>query len=178
MFHLRMYIKKMNIFFLHWSPRRAAELHCDKHVIKMIIESAQMLYCAHWVIDSSVLPSTAYKKAHTNHPCSIWVRKSLSNYLWLCSLGIWLCKEYQYRYGEHKLHKTEAHIYWLYTHPPNIPDVGLTTPAQAMPDEYKHLDPITAYHTFYRESKLKQRGIVKYTKREFPDFLSNGGTVC
>jgi len=161
----------MNIFLLDWNPRMAAQYHCDKHVIKMIIETAQMLYSAHWSLNSP-LPVGAYKLAHKNHPCSIWVRQSISNYMWLCSLGIWLCREYKHRYGEHKTHKTEAHILWLLHNPPiGIPYLKMTTPAQAMPDEYKNSDPIKAYQKFYLESKYKQRDIVKYTNRPFPDFL-------
>jgi hypothetical protein len=163
---------RMNIFFLSRNPRIAAQLHCDKHVIKMIIESAQMLYSAHWMLNPENLPPNAYKLAHKNHPCSIWVRQTLSNYYWLCSLGHWLCKEYQYRYGENKQHKTQAHIEWLIENPPKSILFGdLTYPAQAMPDEYKQEDPILAYQIFYIESKMKKRCIVQYTRREWPEFL-------
>lgn len=172
----------MNIFFLSLNPKEAARLHCDKHVVKMIIETAQLLYSAHWILDPEDLPEFAYKLAHKNHPCSMWVRKSLTNYLWLCSLGWWLCKEYQYRYGDHKTHKTESHIEWLLYNPPKSITIGpFTNPAQAMPDEFKHADTITAYRTYYIESKLKQRDIVRYTRREWPEFLinskSNGGDI-
>lgn len=160
----------MNIFFLSLNPKEAAMLHCDKHVVKMIIESAQLLYSAHWMIGST-LPANAYKLAHKNHPCSIWVRQSLTNYMWLCSLAWWLCKEYQFRYGEHKIHKTEQHVLWLMQNPPNLPFVEFTTPAQAMPDQFKQENVIEAYKTFYIESKLKERGIVNYTKRDWPIFL-------
>ena len=147
-------------------------MHCDKHVVKMIIETAQMLYSAHWVLNPEGLLPTAYKLAHKNHPSSIWARDSLSNYLWLASLGLWLCKEYRHRYGEQKTHKTEDHILWLFQNPPKgIPIYGLTIPNQAMPDEYKQDDPILAYQLFYRESKFKQRHIVNYTKRDWPEFL-------
>ena len=161
----------MNIFLLHWNPRVAAQYHCDKHVIKMILETAQLLYSVHWMLNSP-LPANAYKLSHKNHPCAIWARQTLTNYLWLCSLGWWLCKEYQYRYGETKVHKTESHIVWLLeNHPVNIPFLAMTPPAQAMPDAYKQEDPIQAYRTYYLESKLKERGIVTYTKRPKPYFL-------
>ena len=164
----------MNIFFLSICPKEAAHMHCDKHVVKMIIETAQMLYSAHWMLSPDYVPTTAYRLAHKNHPCSIWVRTSLDNYMWLCSLGIHLCHEYQHRYGEHKRHKTQDHIEWLIANPPiEIPSIGMTMPAQAMPDEYKQDDPILAYRTFYIESKLKKRNIVKYTKRDWPEFLLN-----
>jgi hypothetical protein len=162
----------MNIFFLSFSPREAARLHCDKHVVKMILETSQLLYSAHWILNPEGLNENAYKLAHKNHPCSIWVRTSLSNYMWLASLGFWLCREYQYRYGEHKLHKSEAHILWLLNNPPNsIPYMEFTPPALAMPIEYKKEDPVESYKLYYIESKLKIRNIVKYTKREWPEFL-------
>lgn len=160
----------MNIFFLYKNPRKAAEAHCDKHVVKMIIETAQLLYSAHWMTNSPLLPN-AYKLAHKNHPSAIWTRESLTNYLWLCSLGWWLCKEYQFRYGENKIHKSEEHIVWLLNNPPNLPFIDMTPIRLAMPDEYKTSDAIEAYRTFYIESKLKKRNIVKYTKRQPPEFI-------
>ena len=161
----------MNIFFLDWNPKEAAKYHCDKHVVKMILECAQLLYCAHWVLTPSRVPESAYKKTHINHPCSIWVRESIENYEWLCELAIALCNEYTYRYA--KLHKTQKHIEWLIRNPPfNIPAVHKTPVRLAMPDEYKNEDPIESYRMFYRESKMKQRGIVNYTKRDWPEFLS------
>lgn len=168
----------MNIFFLSRNPRRAAKLHCDKHVVKMILETAQLLYSAHWVLNPEGLHESPYKLAHRNHPCAIWVRSSITNYMWLASLGWWLCKEYQYRYGQHKTHKTEDHILWLLNHlPEDIPILPMTSPVLAMPDEYKQDDPILAYQTYYIESKLKQRGIVKYTRREWPLFLIKSQNV-
>lgn len=162
----------MNIFVLHRHPRLAAKRHCDKHVVKMILETAQLLYSAHHVLGPGELPEGAYKKSHANHPCAIWVRESLANYLWLAQLGWYLCKEYQYRYGETKIHKTERHIVWLRLNPPpTIPDGPQTRFRQAMPDDYKDHDPVVAYQTYYRESKLRERGIVKYTRREWPEFL-------
>lgn len=169
----------MNIFFLSRSPKQAARLHCDKHVVKMIIETAQLLYSSHWVLNPEGLNENAYKIAHKNHPCAIWVRQSISNYMWLASLGYWLCKEYQYRYGEQKIHKSEAHIIWLLNNPPkSIPNTDFTAPALAMPDEYKKEDLIESYKLYYIESKLKQRNIVKYTKREWPDFLIYQKVYC
>lgn len=169
----------MNIFLLHLNPKIAAEHHCDKHVVKMILETAQLLYCAHHVLDAELLqeqnitlPEKAYKKTHPNHPCAIWVRESIINYMWLAELGWYLCKEYQYRYGEHKVHKTERHIEWLMKNPPiGIPYVPATPFRQAMPPEYKRDDPIEAYRVYYKESKMNVRKIVKYTRRPPPAFL-------
>lgn len=160
----------MNIFFLHWNPEIAAKYHCDKHVVKMILETAQMLYSVHWVLELD-LPDNAYKLAHKNHPCSIWARTSLSNYLWLCSLGLSLCNEYTFRYD--KIHKTQSHIEWLFNNPPKFEITNLTLPALAMPLEFKSKDIIKSYRLFYIESKLKDRKIVNYSKREWPKFLLN-----
>jgi hypothetical protein len=163
----------MNIFYLHVLASKAAEYHCDKHVVKMILETAQLLYSAHWELAPTGIPEGAYRKTHVNHPCAIWVRESLSNYRWLADLGYWLCREYRYRYGD-KTHKTEAHILWLRANPPaGLVDIGATPPRQAMPDEYKHPDPVVAYRIYYVENKLMLRGIVKYTRRKYPSFLSN-----
>jgi hypothetical protein len=159
----------MNIFLLHWNPRIAATWHCDKHVVKMIIESAQMLYCAHWVMSPDKLPAFAYKKAHVNHPCTIWVRESYENYMWLSALAWELCREYTHRYG--KIHKTQSHIEWLISNSPTIPKNGLTDFRLAMPDDFKRTDPVDAYRTYYREVKLKQKQILEYTRRPWPEFL-------
>jgi hypothetical protein len=156
----------MNIFFLSFNPRIAAEHHCDKHVVKMILETAQLLYTAH-----EVLPPGGYKKTHLNHPCAIWTRESQDNYIWLCQLGMALCVEYTFRYG--KIHKTQAHIEWLTANVPVLPQVGVTEIRQAMPIEYKRPNPVEAYQAYYRENKFKLRGIVAYSKREAPAFLSS-----
>ena len=155
----------MNIFFLSLNPTEAARLHCDKHVVKMILETAQLLYTAHWVYESP-LPEAAYRKTHPNHPSARWVRESLVNYRWLCSLGIALCEEYTYRYG--KVHKTEHHLRWLTANTPtNLVDVGWTLPRLAMPDEYKDKDPVVAYRRYYMGAKVR---LLSYTKRPTPTF--------
>jgi hypothetical protein len=160
----------MNIFLLSFNPKEAAEYHCDKHVVKMILETAQLLYTCHWMLNPEGLPENAYKKCHINHPCAIWTRQSLSNYKWLCQLGKYLCEEYTFRYG--KIHKTQSHLLWLMQNPPvSLIDTGITEIRLAMPDEYKRANPVEAYRTYYYENKLKVRGIVKYTKRGYPKFL-------
>lgn len=162
----------MNIFFLHFNPQICAKMHVDKHVIKLILESAQML-CTTWhVIDPEhKLYTPPYKIAHKNHPCTIWVRSSVDNYNWLCNLGIELCLEYTYRYG--KIHKSESIIRELAKLTPPLPEIGFTTPAQAMPDIYKEINnPIDAYRTYYFFDKhhiLSWKG--KINGREIPDWI-------
>ena len=166
----------MNIFFLSYNPEQCAKYHCDKHVVKMILETAQLLYTCLWVtsdddtfiIDAPLNKSGkhGYRKSHVNHPSSKWVRHSLRNYEWLCRLGIELCKEYTYRYG--KTHSTQKHLEWLSEFQPNIPDIGFTEPLLAMPDEYKSDNAITSYHTYYINDKKE---FAKWTKRDIPKWF-------
>ena len=86
----------MNIFYLHNDPRIAAKYHCDKHVVKMILESAQMLSTAHRIIDKSD-DDILYREAYKNHPSTIWVRSGLYHYKWLQSLFNSLGKEFEHR---------------------------------------------------------------------------------
>lgn len=156
----------MNIFVLSLDPREAAVYHCDKHVVKMILETAQLLYCSHWMLDPDGLPPTAYKKTHPNHPCSIWIRESVENYRWLSDLGLALCNEYTYRYG--KRHKTQDHLEWLSDNFPPLPMVARTQFRMAMPNEFKCEDPILAYHAYYLIAKER---MLIFTKRPPPPFV-------
>ena len=171
----------MNIFFLHPNPRRCARWHCDKHVVKMIIESCQLLYTAHWMLAQlfdlveppyiHCAPNRGYKPTHPKHPCGIWVRESLNNYRWLVRLTEELILEYKFRY-ENKTHKCEEHLIWLKMNEPfGLESTGFTAPKCAMPEEYKRSNPIVAYRLFYKFSKDRERGIVKYTNRHRPHFL-------
>ena len=156
----------MNIFVLSINPREAAEYHCDKNVVKMILETAQLLYTAHWILDPDNLPANAYRKTHPNHPCAIWVRESVENYRWLSDLGLCLCREYTFRYG--KSHKTKEHINWLSDNFPPLPSVDRTPFRMAMPDEYKNADPVLAYHAYYLGAKER---MLTFSKRPPPPFV-------
>ena len=97
----------MNIFYLDKNPKIAAQMQCDKHVVKMILESAQMLCTAHRVLDGDDYANKMglYKLAHKNHPSTIWVRSSYKIIEWLYDHMIALMNEYTYRYG--KKHATD-----------------------------------------------------------------------
>ena len=125
----------MNIFILDTDPKLCAEYHNNKHVVKMILETAQLLCGVHHVTESDL--DIPYKLSHKNHPCSIWVRESLENYYWLCELGLELGKQYTLRYG--KVHKSVSIIEWCIMNEPKLKlDVGFRTPFKlAMPDECK-----------------------------------------
>ena len=101
--------------------------------------------------------------SHKNHPCAIWARESLSNYLYLCELGLELGKEYTYRYG--KRHKSIDVIEWCIVNKPNIPDIGFTKPATAMPDEYKVDSVVESYRNYYMGAKSE---LAQWKKRETP----------
>ena len=153
----------MNIFFLDFDTKKCAQYHCDKHVVKMILETAQLLCGTHWVIGNEA----PYKLSHKNHPCAIWTRTSLSNYLYLCDLGLELCKEYTYRYG--KRHKSQDVIEWCLINKPNIHDVDFTSPPLAMGDEFKiENDVIESYRNYYREGK---KLIVSWKNRVIPSWF-------
>lgn len=159
----------MNIFFLNWDPKIAAIEALDKHVVKMILESSQLLYTVYHLCDPEKLnscPYIPYKLTHKNHPCAKWVRENLSNFYWLLYLAWEYCKEYTYRYE--KIHSCQKHIVWMASNLPNLPIAKITMPAQAMPDKYKCNDPTQAYKNYYIGEKLS---FAKYTKRSPPEWL-------
>ena len=141
----------MNIFFLDNDIKKCAQYHCDKHVVKMILETAQLLCGVHHTTPQ-VTPEIPYKLSHKNHPCAIWSRESLTNYLVLCELGLELCYEYTYRYG--KRHKSQDVIEWCVINKPSIVDIGYTEPPKAMPDEYKVDSVVESYRNYYRGAKV------------------------
>jgi len=170
----------MNIFFLSADPTQAAEWHCDKHVVKMLLESTQLLWTA-WHLSNGPPPTTApccrssgspgYRPTHKNHPCAIWTRASLGNYLWLCRLAAALATEYHFRYPESPNHACEEHVIWLMENPPRLPEGPMTWPALAMPPEFKiSRDPMRCYRAFYVGSK-GARGLLTYTRRELPVWI-------
>lgn len=154
----------MNIFYLHEDPIVCAKMLTDRHILKMGIESAQMLSTAHWMTGSEA----PYKKAHVNHPSTIWTRQSIQHYRWLAKHAMAILKEYTNLYG--KEHKTESVVKWLIKNEPMLEDRGFVPPPQCMPDQYKHMNTIKAYRTFYVKDKLDVKGL-KYVKCQPPDWI-------
>jgi|TARA_R110000796_G_scaffold9012_3_gene31042 hypothetical protein len=144
----------MNIFYFSEDPVEAARAQPDKMLVKMPLESAQMLCTAHRVIDGDEHADEAgfYKKAHMNHPCSRWVRECSGNYAWLYRHFIALGYEYTYRYK-----RTHASLQKfseaLYDMPKKIPIGFRTEVAQAMPEEYRNEDSIFAYRNYVINEK-------------------------
>ena len=139
----------MNIFVLHNNPTTAAQHACDKHVVKMILESAQML-CTVAHANNFAAP---YKAGFKHHPCTIWVGQTKQNWDWLIDHALALCAEYTKRYG--KVHKSQQHIEWCQSLPIDLPDTGLTPFAQAMPEQYKNPCAVTAYRAYYHGEKAR-----------------------
>jgi hypothetical protein len=156
----------MNIFYLHHDPVVAASYLCDKHILKMGIESAQMLSTAHWLSGGSA----PYRKTHANHPSSIWARSSSSHYDWLVRHAYAILNEYTRRYG--KPHKTFNVIRHLDIHRPSLPMTAFVQPPQCMPDKFKCNDSIQAYRNFYVHDKIMARGMA-YVKSTMPTWVSN-----
>jgi hypothetical protein len=153
----------MNIFVLDNNSELAAKYHTDRHVIKMILESAQMMCTAVSIINNIETP---YKPTHKNHPCNIWLRESLANFLWLGNLAYHLNQEYRYRFDHNYNHKS---FDVLMTLPyPEIPNFGQTPFAQAMPEKYKDDDAVKAYRKYYMNDK---KYLFNWTKREMPYWI-------
>ena len=149
----------MNIFVLDLNIKKCAHYHCDKHVVKMILESAQIL--------STVIRLNGvdygYKPTHFNHPCTLWAGKSLSNWKWLRSLAFELNQEYRFRFEKRVNHKSFDLIHNMPC--PKIRDFGLTSFAEVVPDKYRHENPVTAYRNYYLGEKQE---IFSWTKRPVP----------
>lgn len=152
----------MNIFVLDTDPQQAAKYHNDKHVVKMILETAQILS----TINHKHGVEAPYKPTHHNHPCVLWAEQSTANYQWLVTLGFALCEEYTYRYN--KIHKSVTALAATAFPPDNIPEGDLTPFAQAMPDDCKNTDAVVAYRNYY--IKYKQ-AIASWKNRPAPEWI-------
>ncbi|MFA6198966.1 MAG: hypothetical protein WC679_01005 [Bacteroidales bacterium] len=211
----------MNIFYLDKNTDICAKYHVDRHVIKMILESAQLLCTAIRVMYGKktiiitplgkkktvyllpeetyyfkktvkkiimfnmdgeliavdeisyklILSSGLYIQTHINHPCSVWLRENLNNWLYVYDLMYSLEKEWQYRYDTNRRHKSVLQLEntdILDMAIISLPDKPMTKPSLAMPDEYKTLDPVESYQNYYR---LGKKALLIYTKRNRPEWL-------
>jgi|TARA_B110000495_G_C22765676_1_gene448185 hypothetical protein len=146
----------MNIFVVNENPVAAARQLCNRHIIKMPLESAQMLCAA---LHAHGHTDTIYKPTHKNHPCTKWAGETRNNFIWLVEHGMELCREYTRRYG--KTHKCEAVIESCMADVEMIPAGHRTPFIQAMGETYKHTNPIIAYQrylTFGKQYMNKGQG--------------------
>ena len=159
----------MNIFYLHRDPVVAAKVQYNKHVVKMILESAQMLCTAHHHFNEDT--NVPYKKAHYNHPSTKWVRESIDNYFWLYDHMIALGNEYKKRYNKTHLSITKCEDA-LKIEPLGIDYNGFTQPPQCMPDEFKNECSIKAYWNYYIGEKHNVANKDERIYKEAPVFVS------
>lgn len=154
----------MNIFVLDKDPRKAAQYHNDKHCVKMILEHTQLMSTAVNFHTNNLIEGL-YKTTHLNHPCGVWTRQTRGNFQWLIDMTEELFKEYTKRYG--KSHKSYVIFQRLKNVKEVIPEGEMTSFAQAMPEEYKDIDPVKAYRTYYLKDKKE---ISKWKLGNIPDW--------
>jgi hypothetical protein len=180
----------MNIFYLHRDPKLCAQMHNDKHVVKMILEYAQLLSTAHRILDGTLVEGLSksgrkakryqlpdardgilYTATHSNHPSAVWARADEVHYRWLFSLWIQLMDEYTHRYG--KVHASSRLIGSLNRAPNNIKyEGGFVEPPPAMPEHYRVPgNAIQSYHNYYIGDK---RNMSRWTNREMPLWFADG----
>lgn len=156
----------LNIFVLDTGVEKCAEYHADRHVVKMILESAQML-CT--VLGAHGVPAP-YRPTHRRHPCTLWAGESLDNWSWLRSLALCLNDEYRLRFEREVDHKS-AIVARELPRPP-IRSRGLTEFAQALPERYAVPgDAVRAYRRYYIGQKVR---LARWTKRPVPDWFLEG----
>lgn len=140
----------MNLFILSECPLEAAKWSVDRHCGKILIETAQVLCGAFWMQRIAA----PYRLSHKNHPISSWCRESLANFEWTVKYGKALGVEFQDRYG--KIHKSLAVVEWCHSNKNQLifPLLDRTPFAQAMPDEFRDKDAVTAYRNYYKFGKV------------------------
>jgi hypothetical protein len=193
----------MNIFYLHDDPKTCAEMHLDKHCVKMILEYAQLLSTAHrmldgkqytdktsgrsiqrWRMDNEGHEKLLFKASHINHPSAVWARSNFQNYYWLGQLLVELCAEYTHRYN--KVHSVDASglAHFLATYEPrNIPIGPFTEPPPAMPDHCKVplvenkgviVDHYDSIASYKKYYLTEKRRFAVWTNRVMPDWFAEG----
>lgn len=143
----------MNIFYLHHAAPLAASMHCDVHVVKMVLETTQILCTVHHTHGNG--EAVPYKPTHARHPSVLWAAESKVHYDWLAELGTYLCREYSVRYN--RRHACEPHLQGVLRNPPpslSSQPFKWREPPQAMPDECKIPgNSVEAYREYYRKHK-------------------------
>lgn len=158
----------MNIFVLDLDPDSCAKYHCNKHVVKMVLETAQLLCTAHHLFPHQSKYIPQYKPTHKNHPCTKWACESIENFHWLYRLGVALSREYSFRYG--RKHKCDQVIKDCVSVLPDLPQTEMTPFAQAMPEKYQNAtDSVMAYRSYYFGEKFS---FAKWTPRPIPHWFS------
>ena len=185
----------MNIFYVDKDPIKAAKMLVDKHVVKMILESAQMLCTAkrvldgteytdktkngrkirRWRLDNSNEEAIIYNAGWLGHPSTQWVMKSAYNYVWLYQHMMALNEEYKLRYGHTKDHMCIQKLGQLLKTPPKNAKINVkgTDATPAMPDECKVPgDSVASYRKYY--IMKKRRFATWKSPAKMPDWFKKG----
>jgi len=183
-------IVHMNIFVVNQDPVIAAQELCDKHVVKMILESAQMLSTAHRLLDGEMYTelntrsnrrvkrwrldderdNIMYKVVHINHPCTVWTRECSANYKWHYRHFVALCDEFTHRYS--KVHSTDKLLRGPLAELPNniVHTKVMTKMPMAMFDECKiSSDPVECYRNYYQTKQTRFN--MSWTNRQVPEWF-------
>jgi hypothetical protein len=161
----------VNIFYLDECPMKASEYLCNVHVIKMCLETAQILSTVHNQYDDFDYSDILYKPTHSNHPCTKWSAQNSANYEWLLEHFHGLLDEYNLRYD--KVHASKKLLSIVSRIPTRVSHAcSMTPPALAMPDEYKLATPVESYRNYYGKVKSKLKRF-KYTNRSEPYWLKD-----
>jgi hypothetical protein len=184
----------MNIFYVNSDPEVAARSMVDRHVVKMILETAQLLSTAHRVIDgeeyvgqsqsgrkakrwrlSGNADAIMYAATHINHPSAVWVRENSANYNWLYDHLLALGREYTYRYG--RTHLTIDKLKdILEDAPENIEQSNVMTKMPSCMDKQYivSLDPIINYRNYYNYGKTD---LLRWSNRPPPQWIDGAVIV-
>lgn len=175
----------MNIFYLSHDPVKAAQMMTDKHVVKMLVESGQILSTCkrildgeeeivlsknnrkikYWKMKDKELEEKLYRPSHYNHPSVVWARATSGNYKWLVDHFLALSKEYEKRFG--RVHLTYEKLYeYIKEIPRNIAEGTTQSPALAMPEQYIVENCVQSYRNYYEAEKLKEQHDIERYNRE------------
>lgn len=164
----------MNIFFVDRNPVMAAKCLCDQHVVKMTLETAQILSTACIELGVASKIPGLYKATHKNHPSCVWARSSPEHFNWLLAHGIALGEEYTERFG--KVHRS-AQVFLeilksksIISKHAKFPTTGWSDPPIAVRDPLRaqvttrdkqgKIDVVASYRKYYRDHK-KVFGVVR-----------------
>lgn len=168
----------MNIFVTHPDPAVSAKVLPDKHVVKMPLESCQMLSIIYskWYFNWGDLhkkDGTAYfteKGGFRNHPCTAWAAKNIFNTAWLIQHGCSLAMEYTHRYG--KVHGCAGTLFEAKKIFNRNAEYDITCScmaenfARAMPDKWKYDKTIDTYTAYKRYIASKTWAATNYLRDE------------
>lgn len=195
----------LNIFYLDHDPRQAAQFHCDRHVVKMCVETAQILSTVWHIVNEEEIGESwvppppfgkryqveehespaytrtlagqrIYRGTHRKHPSVLWAAESKANYEWLWRLGMHLAAEYAFRYE--RQHRTQGVLWTLEAVPPALPSAPRSEPPAVMPEQFLYIEDgiVHAVPSYRRLYAEGKAGILSWKKREQPHWLEFDGT--